>query len=82
MHPAQGFMLFHPENVYILYDRLTGSVEAPVTAGLYVMLLVLGVRPQNKLVVEEPLLLYIALCFSIIHILLSAGTWCTLLPQL
>jgi hypothetical protein len=55
--------------VYILYDRLTGSIEAPVTAGLYVMLLVVGVRPENVIVVEQPMQLYIALCFSICHML-------------
>ena len=66
---SHGFKLYHPENVYILYDRLTGSIEAPVSAGLYIMLLVLGVRPDNMLVVEEPLLLYVPLIFSIIHTL-------------
>jgi hypothetical protein len=65
----QGFMFFHPESVYILYDRLTGSIEAPVGAGLYVMLLVVGVRPENMIVVEEPAQLYAALCFSICHML-------------
>jgi hypothetical protein len=65
----QGFMFFHPERVYVLYDRLTGSIEAPVGAGLYVMLLVMGVQPRNVYVVEQPVQLYAALCFSIFHML-------------
>ena len=67
---SRGFRFFNLENCYLLYDRCTGAIEAPVSAGFLVMLLVVGVRRENGLVIEQPMFLYASLCFSIVHMLI------------
>ena len=51
---SKGFRFIVPQNCYLLYDRCTGAIEAPVTAALLVMLLVVGVRRENGYVISYP----------------------------
>ena len=67
---SRGFRFIVPQNCYLLYDRCTGAIEAPVTAALLVMLLVVGVRRENGYVISYPQVLYASLFFSIVHMLL------------
>jgi hypothetical protein len=67
--PPQKLKFLRLDNLYVLYDRSTGALEAPLSAGLLLMLLIIGVKPENKYVIEQTVFLYASLTFSIVHML-------------
>jgi hypothetical protein len=66
----RGFKYLLPGNLYVLYDRCTGALEAPLTAALLVMLLMVGSRLwETRYVIKQPAFLYASLVFSCVHML-------------
>ena len=62
---AAGLKILNPACVAELYDWFACSLEAPVSAGHLMMLLILGVRKENGYIITEPVFLYVSLILSL-----------------